>query len=98
LWQGTDTSAHIQKTSGSLEPFFLGCAGRNQSFTSWGVHIAGRNQAFTSAVEKLSRHHPATEYQHKRGHTSNTSCRIHKNYCHQRCIKIFQDITLQQGE
>jgi hypothetical protein len=34
------------------------------------VHIAGRNQAFTSAVEKLSRHCPATEYQHKWGHTS----------------------------
>jgi hypothetical protein len=38
------------------------------------------------------------EYQHKRGHTSNILCRIQKNYCCQCCIKICQDITLQQGE
>jgi hypothetical protein len=69
-----------------------------ESFTSWGVHIAGRNQAFTSAVEKLSRHCSATKYQHKRGHTSNISCRIQKNYCRQRCNKIRRDITLQQRE
>ncbi len=73
-------------------------AGRNQSFTSWCVHVAGGNQAFTSAVEKLSRHCPATEYQHKRGHTSNISCRIHKNYRRQHWVKIHGDITLQQGE
>ncbi len=73
-------------------------AGRNQSFTSWGVHIAGRNRVFTSAVEKLSRHCPAMEYQHKRGHTGNILYRIQKNYCRQCCIKNRQDITLQQGE
>jgi hypothetical protein len=72
--------------------------GRNQSFTSWGVHITGRNWAFSSAVEKLSRHCPGTEYQHKRGHTSNILCRIQKNYRCQCCIKICRDILLQQGE
>ncbi len=73
-------------------------AGRNQSLTSWGVHITGRNWAFSSAVENSSRHCPGTEYQHKQGHTSNILCRIQKNYCCQRCIKICWDITLQQGE
>ncbi len=73
-------------------------SGRNQSFTSWGVHIAGRNWAFSSAVEKLSRHCPGMEYQHKRGYTSNILCRIQKNYCCQCCIEICWDITLQQGE
>jgi hypothetical protein len=53
-------------------------AGRKQLFTSWGVHITGRNQAFSSAVEKLSRHCPGTEYQHKQGHTNNILCRTHK--------------------
>jgi hypothetical protein len=38
------------------------------------------------------------EYQHKRGHTNNILYRIQKNYRCQRCIKICQDITLQQGE
>ncbi len=51
-----------------------------------------------SAAEKSNRHCPGTEYQHKQGHTSNILCRIQKNYCCQRCIKICQDITLQQGE
>ncbi len=73
-------------------------AGRKQSFDSWGVHITGRNWAFPSAAEKLSRHCPGTEYQHKWGHTSNILCRIQKNYRCQCCIKICQDITLQQGE
>ncbi len=73
-------------------------ADRNQSFTSWGVHITGRNWAFSSAVEKSSRHCPGTEYQHKQGHTRNILCRIQKNYRCQRCIKIRQDITLEQGE
>jgi hypothetical protein len=73
-------------------------ADRNQSFTSWGVHITGRNWAFSSAVEKSSRHCPGTEYQHKQGHTSNILYRIQKNYRCQCCIKICQDITLQQGE
>jgi hypothetical protein len=73
-------------------------AGRKQSFTSWSVHITGRNWAFPSAVEKLSRHCPGTEYQHKQEHTSNMLCRIQKNHCCQRCIKICRDITLQQGE
>ena len=68
----------------------------NHSF--WGVHIAGRNWAFSSAVENLSRHYPGTEYQHKRGYTSNILCRIQKNYCCQCRIIIRQDITLQQGE
>jgi hypothetical protein len=71
---------------------------RNQSFTSWGVNIAGRNWAFSCAVEKLSRHCPGTEYQHKLWHTSSILCGIHKNYRHQCCIKICQDIILQQGE
>ncbi len=72
-------------------------AGIKQLFTGWGVHITGRNWAFSSAVEKLS-HCPGTEYQHKRGHTSNILCKIHNNsYC-QRCIKICWDIILQQGE
>ncbi len=73
-------------------------AGRKQSFTSWGVHITGRNQAFSIAVEKLSRHCPGTEYQHKQGDTSNILCRIQKKSHCQHCIKICQDITLQQGE
>ncbi len=73
-------------------------ADRNQSFTSWDVYITGKNWAFSSAVEKSSRHYPGTEYQHKQGHTSNILCRIQKNYRCQRCIKIHQDITLQQGE
>ncbi len=73
-------------------------AGRKQSFTSWGVHIADGNWAFSSTVEKLSKHCPEMEYQHKRGHTCNMLCGIQK-YSHcQRCIKIHQDITLQQGE
>ncbi len=72
-------------------------ADRNQSFTSWGVHITGRNCAFLSAVEESSRHCPGTEYQHKQGHTSNILCRIQKNYRCQRCSKICQDITIQQG-
>ncbi len=67
-------------------------------FTSWGVHIAGRNWLFARAVEKLSRHCPATEYQHKQGRASNISCGIQKNYRHQHCIKICQNITLQKGE
>ncbi len=62
------------------------------------AHITGRNWAFSSAVEKLSRHCPGTEYQHKRGHTSNILCRIQKYYPCQRCIKICWDITFQQGE
>ncbi len=102
MWhRPTCGEAHIQKTSGSLKPFFfrgVHIAGRKQSFTSWGVHITGRNWAFSSAEEKLSRHCPGTEYQHKRGHTSNILCRIHKNSHCQRCIKICWDITLQQGE
>ncbi len=73
-------------------------AGRKQLFTSWGVHITGRNWAFSSAVEELSRHCPGTEYQHKRGHTSNILCRIHKNSHCQHCIEIRWDITLQRGE
>jgi hypothetical protein len=73
-------------------------AGRKQLFTSWGVQITGRYWAFSSAVEKLSRHCPGTEYQHKQGHTSNMLCRIHKNSHCQRCIKICWDITLQRGE
>ncbi len=56
-------------------------AGWNQSFTSWSVHIAGKNWAFSSAVEKLSRHCPGMEYQHKREHTSKILCRIQKHYC-----------------
>ncbi len=63
-------------------------AGRKQSFISWGVHITGRNWAFSSAVEKLSRHCPGTEYQHKGGHTSNILCRIHKNFHCQCCIAM----------
>jgi hypothetical protein len=39
-----------------------------------------------------------TKYQHKQGHTSNILRRIQKNYHCQCCIKICQDITLQQGE
>ncbi len=73
-------------------------AGRKQLFTGWGVHITGKNWAFSSAVEKLSRHCPRTDYQHKRGHTSIILCRIHNNSHCQRCIKIYWDITLQQGE
>ncbi len=73
-------------------------AGRKQSFTSWGLNITGRNWAFSSAVEKLSRHCPGTEYQHKWGHTSNLLCRIQKNSPCQRCIKIHWDITFQWGE
>ncbi len=69
-----------------------------QSFTSWGVHITGRNWEFSSAVEKLSRHCPGTEYQHKRGHTSKILCRIQKNSPCQHCIKIHWDITFQRGE
>jgi hypothetical protein len=38
------------------------------------------------------------EYQHKQWHISNILCRIQKNYCCQCCIKICQDITIQQGE
>ncbi len=38
------------------------------------------------------------EYHHKRGYISNILCRIQKNYRHQRCIDICQDITLEQGE
>ncbi len=72
-------------------------ADKNQSFTSWGVHITGRNWAFSSAVEKSSRHCPGTEYHINRGIQA-ILCRIQKNYCCQRCIKICQDITLQQGE
>ncbi len=53
---------------------------------------------FSSAVEKLGRHCPGMEYQHKWGYTRTIMCRIQKNYCRQRCIKICQDITLQQGE
>ncbi len=92
--------AHIQKLLALLNHSFWGVHidGRKQSFTSWGVHITGRNRAFSSAVEKLSRLCPGTEYHHKRGHTSNILCRIQKNYHCQRCIKICQDITLQQGE
>jgi hypothetical protein len=95
------TQAHTsKKLLALLNHSFWGVhfAGRNWSFTCWGVHIAGGNWAFTSAVEKLSWNCPATEYQHKQGHTSNISCRIQKNYRHQRCVKIWQDITLQQGE
>ncbi len=73
-------------------------AGRNQSFTSWGVHITDRNWAFSSAVEKLSRHCPGTEYQHKRGHTTNILCRIQKSSHCQHCIKICWGITLQRGK
>ncbi len=73
-------------------------AGRKQSFTSWGAHITGRNWAFFSAVEKLSRHCPGTEYQHKRGHTSNILCRIQKKSPCQRCIIICWGITFQRGE
>ncbi len=73
-------------------------AGRKQSFTSWGVHITGRNWAFAIAVEKLSKHCPGTEYQHKRGHTSNILCRIQKKSPCQRCIKIRWDTTFQWGE
>ncbi len=73
-------------------------AGRKQSFTTWSVDIIGRNWAFSSAVEKLSRHCPGTECQHKRGHTSNILCRIQKNSHCQRCNKICWDITLQRGE
>ncbi len=73
-------------------------AGRKQSLTSWGMHITGRNWAFSSAIEKLSRHCPGMEHQHKRRHTSNILCRIQKIYRCQRCIKICQEITLQQGE
>ncbi len=62
------------------------------------MHVVGGNWAFTCAVEKLSRHRPAMEYQHKRGHTSNISCGIQKNNRHQHCIKICRDMTLQQGE
>ncbi len=92
--------AHIQKPSSSLEPFFwdVHIADRNQSFTRWGVQITGRNLAFFNAVEKLNRHCPGMEYQHKLGHTSNILCRIQKNYRCQSCIKICWDITLQQGE
>ncbi len=99
MWhRPTYGEAHIQNTSGSLEPFCVHIAGRKQSFTSWGVHITGRNWAFSCAVEKLSRNCPGAEYQYKRGHTSNILSRIQKNYCCQHCIKIRQDITLQQGE
>ncbi len=73
-------------------------AGRKQSFTSSGAHITGRNWAFSSAVEKLSRHCPGTEYKHKRGQTSNILCRIQKKSHCQRCIKICWDITFQWGE
>ncbi len=73
-------------------------AGLKQSFTSWGVHITGRNWELSSAVEKLSRHCPGTEYQHKWGHTSNKLCRIQKNSHYQCCNKICWDITLQRGE
>ncbi len=73
-------------------------AGRKQSFTSWGVHITSRNWAFSSAVEKLSRHCPGTEHQHKRGHTSNILCRIQENSPCQCCIKIRWGITFQWGE
>ncbi len=70
-------------------------AGRNQSFTSWGVHFACRNWEFSSAVEKLSRHCPGTEYRHKQGHTSNILCGIQKHYHCQHCIEICRDITFQ---
>ncbi len=73
-------------------------AGRKQSFSSWGAHITGRNWAFSSAVEKLSRHCPGMEYQHKQGHTSNILCRIKENPPCQCCIRICWDITFQQGE
>ena len=73
-------------------------AGRKQSFTSVGVHITGRNWAFSSAVEKLSRHCPGTEYQPKRGHTSHILCRIQKNSPCQCCIKICWGITFQWGK
>jgi hypothetical protein len=53
---------------------------------------------FSSAAKKLNKHYPGMEYQHKQGHTSNILCRIQKNYCCQRSIKIRHDITLQQGE
>ncbi len=73
-------------------------AGRKQSFTSWGVHITSKNWALSSAVEKLSRHCPGTEYQHQQEHTSNILGRIQKNSHCQHCIKICWGITLQQGE
>ncbi len=73
-------------------------AGRKQSFTRWGAHITGRNWAFSSAVEKLSRHCPGTEYQHKRGHTSNILCKIQKDSLCQCCIKSHWDITFQWRE
>ncbi len=101
MWhRPTYGEAHTQKTSGSLEPFFLGCAHFWQKaiITSWGVHITGRNWAYSSAVKKLSRHCPGTEYQHKRGHTSNILYRIQKNSHCQRSIKIPRNIALQQGE
>ncbi len=60
------------------------------------MHITGRNWAFSSAVEKLSRHCPETEYQHKWGHSSNILCRIQKKSHCQYCIKICWDITLQE--
>ncbi len=41
---------------------------------------------------------PGTEYQHKRGHTSNILCRIQKNSPCQCCIKICWDIKFQRGE
>ncbi len=81
MWhRPTCGEVHIQKLLALLNHSFWGVhiVGRNQSFTSWGVHIAGRNWAFSCAVEKLSRHCPGMEYQHKRGHTSNILCKIQK--------------------
>jgi hypothetical protein len=46
----------------------------------------------SSAVEKLIRHYPGTEYQHKRGHTSNIVQDTEKIP-----LSVLK-ITLQQGE
>ncbi len=62
------------------------------------INSATTSSLFSSAEEKLNRHCLETEYQHKRGHTSNILCWIQKNSHCQFCIKICWDVTLQQGE
>ncbi len=84
--------AHIQNTSGSLEPFVLGCANCWQKAIIYSLGCAHYWQKL-STVEKSSRHCQWMEYQHKRRHTSNILCRIQKNSHCQCCNKICWDIT-----
>jgi hypothetical protein len=98
MWhRPTCGEAHIQDTSGSLEPFVSGCAHCWQKAILYYLECAHYWQKL-STVEKLSRSWQGTEYQHRRRHTSNILCRIQKNSHCQRCNKICWDITLQRGE